>query len=189
MKKWRNMTLTILGVIIGYGLHYYVFSEVITRFVAIDSVVYMPAIVLSLCLCMVWCIVVLLAVFTGEIPKKIFGIAYIGYFLLLFLMLFGRYTAERICILNPLISIMALKKKEMLLQSVLNVACFIPLGYFFKHMKKGKMLMVSVGVSFALEALQFISMRGMFDLFDIALYTVGISIGYFVFNKIKIRLT
>lgn len=188
MRKWKRIITTILGVILGYAIHYYVFSEIITRFVAIDSVAYKPALILSLCFCIIGNIIILYAIFNKEIIKITLVIAYITYYLLIFIMIFGRYTIERMYIFNPIISISELTNGEMILQTILNIGCFVPLGYLFKDIKKRKMIILSISLSLILETLQVITMRGIFDTFDIILYTIGICIGYSLAQRMKVKL-
>ena len=123
-----------------------------------------------------------------RITKRLYITLLVIYGLLLILMLFGRSTIERIFILNPLTSLREITDKEMLLQSVLNLCCFIPLGWTFRKLEKKKMVIAGIVMAFSLELLQAVTMRGMFDTFDALLYIAGIGIGYSVLRRIDIKI-
>lgn len=72
---------------------------------------------------------------------------------------------------------------EMALQSIMNLAMFIPMGYFVRKLKYSKLFIFSIIIPLAIELIQVATNRGFFDVFDILLYFIGINIGYFIFKK------
>jgi len=73
-------------------------------------------------------------------------------------------------------------------QTVLNLILFIPIGYWLKHLKISSVLLLSLLLITSIELLQFISHRGIFDVIDILINTIGIMIGYIIFRKVNIKL-
>lgn len=63
---------------------------------------------------------------------------------------------------------------------------FIPIGYFMRKLKYHNLLIVSFVISLGIELIQVLTMRGIFDTFDILLYFIGINIGYLLFNKFRL---
>lgn len=187
MKKVFSPIIILIGIIIGYMIHYFVFCEIITRFIPYDSYIYKPTLILSLIFCIVGITTIMYVLINRKISKILLIVIIITYFLLLALMLFGRFTVERIFIINPLLSLKELNNDEMLLQSALNLGCFLPLGWIFRKLERKRMIIVSVLLAFSLELIQVITMRGMFDIFDALLYILGMYIGYRYLGKIDIR--
>ena len=74
---------------------------------------------------------------------------------------------------------------------VLNLVVVVPLGYLFqlKHIPYKKSILCFLGISFLVEIVQYITNRGAFDIFDIILYIIGMTLGYFVLSKLKLELT
>ena len=68
-----------------------------------------------------------------------------------------------------------------------NVAVFIPLGVFLpliwvKARKLGRFFLLSSGIIFAIELLQWFSLRGVLDVDDYLLNMVGLIVGFFVYR-------
>lgn len=184
----KKLGFPVIMASLGYLLHYYVFCELITRFVPYNSVVYVPLQILSLIFCIAGITAVFLILCYRRITKRLYFALLVIYGLLLILMLFGRSTIERIFILNPLLSLRQITDEEMLLQSLVNLCCFIPLGWFFRKAEKKKITIAGIVLAFSLEFLQAVTMRGMFDTFDALLYIAGMAIGYTVLGKTDIRI-
>ena len=49
-------------------------------------------------------------------------------------------------------------------------------------------LLISLLLITSIELLQFVSHRGIFDVVDILINTIGIMIGYIIFRKVNIKL-
>ena len=188
MKKFKLVMIMAAGCILGYMLHYFVFCEMITRFVPYDSVVYLPLLILSVLFCIFGVTAVLFILCYRRITKRLYLSLLVIYGLLLILMLFGRSATERLFILNPLTSLREITDEEMLMQSILNLCCFIPLGWFFRKVERKKMIVLSIVLAFSLELLQTVTGRGMFDTFDALLYIAGMGIGHIVLKKVDIRI-
>ena len=73
-------------------------------------------------------------------------------------------------------------------QTILNLILFIPIGYWLKHLKISSVLLISLLLITSIELLQFVSHRGIFDVVDILINTIGIMIGYIIFRKVNIKL-
>ena len=76
--------------------------------------------------------------------------------------------------------------REMIVQTVLDLCVLVPLGYYYKKIRFTKALGFFAGTAFLIEFLQYVFARGMFDLFDIICYMIGMTAGYFIFQKINI---
>lgn len=121
-------------------------------------------------------------------PKAIKAL-YLFYFIVMIIMLFGRYTTVRkynfdlqgsFAILNETIIFMAL----------FNIVCFIPLGIWLKRFKFFPFLLIAPAIILSIESLQWITARGVFDIADILLNLTGILIGYVIgrlFNYVKTK--
>ena len=111
----------------------------------------------------------------------------VTYFAILFVALFLRSSIERVFIFNPLTGLIdTFSNWEMAIQSIMNLAGFIPMGYFVRKLKYSNLFIFSIVISLAIELIQVATMRGFFDVFDILLYFIGIHIGYFIFKKWQI---
>ena len=73
-------------------------------------------------------------------------------------------------------------------QTILNLILFIPIGYWLKHLKISSVLLISLLLITSIELLQFVSHRGIFDVVDILINTIGIMIGYIIFKTGHIEL-
>lgn len=88
-------------------------------------------------------------------------------------------------VIKPLWSYSVLDNK-LIAQLILNVAMFIPIGYFLGiALKKDntiKILGIGCLLSFTIEIIQLLSKRGVFNVDDIIHNTLGCAIGYGIFR-------
>ena len=166
MNLKKLPTIAIVSIVPGYLMHYYLFCELLTRFVSTGNPLYFP----------------------HKIPRYLYFSLIALYAVLLFVTLFGRSALHAEYIWNPADSFAALGEPEMKLQSLLNFLCFVPMGYFFRKIKFPLMICSAIFLSFALELLQALTARGFFDTFDIILYVAGINAGYGVTKLLKLEL-
>lgn len=75
-------------------------------------------------------------------------------------------------------------------QIIVNIVLFMPFPIVVSFLtSKNKVIFFSFLIcSFSVEAIQFLTHRGIFDLGDIVLYTIGFSIGLIVLTLMKPRL-
>lgn len=187
-KLLQNSILLLIGITAGYLIYYYVFLELVTLFIGRGFTYYFVSI---LCLIgsMIGCIILLNVIFYKKFSKLMFIAITIMYFCILFSVLFLRRYTEQIYIFNPLVSLKDLfNSKIMLFQSFMNFIIFIPIGYFFKKFIYKKVIVLSTIFSTLIELCQVITMRGFFDILDIVIYVLGITMGYFIFRKIKLDI-
>lgn len=186
-KVLKNFAIALAGAIIGYLLYYSVIMEAIPLFVECSGIKYIAVSIMALVISMAGCIAALSLMINRKINKQLFIIISVAYFAVLFAALFVRFSMERVFIFNPLTGLEdAFSNWEMELQSVINLAMFIPMGYFVRRLKYGKLFIFSVMIPLAIELIQVAAKRGFFDVFDILLYFIGIHIGYFLFKKWQI---
>lgn len=191
MKKFVFIIKVILGIIFGivfgYIFYYNVLMEIIDSFAAWETPIYMlisiTALIASVC-----AFIMLFFLISGtKISRKAFKYISAAYFLLLIMVFFARHTLERefsfdlIGSLNDIVS-----DREMLVQTILNLIVLVPLGYYFKKLKFIKAFVFFAGTAILIELLQYVFARGVFDLFDIICYLIGMTVGYFIFQKIEI---
>ena len=121
-----------------------------------------------------------------RIPTFVLRLLWVIYFLVMILLLFFRVYHDN----NINLNILELFNFETtnLSQTVLNLILFIPIGYWLKHLKISSVLLLSLLLITSIELLQFISHRGIFDVIDILINTIGIMIGYIIFRKVNIKL-
>jgi glycopeptide antibiotics resistance protein len=80
------------------------------------------------------------------------------------------------------------KNKGMIMEIVLNILLFIPLGYLVPAVKDAfrkcwKILLLGLGLSVFIEVSQLVLHMGCFDVADLLHNTLGAGIGYFVWWK------
>ena len=191
-KLLKNFVIALLGAIIGYLLYYSVIMEAIPLFIESSGIKYTVVSILALVILVAGCIVALNLIINKRVNKYLFFIMCVTYFAILFVAilfvaLFLRSSIERVFIFNPLTGLIdTFSNWEMAIQSIMNLAVFIPMGYFVRKLKYSNLFIFSIVISLAIELIQVATMRGFFDVFDILLYFIGIHIGYFIFKKWQI---
>ena len=120
-----------------------------------------------------------------RIPTFVLRLLWVIYFLVMILLLFFRVYHDH----NINLNILELFNFETtnLSQTILNLILFIPIGYWLKHLKISSVLLLSLLLITSIELLQFVSHRGIFDVVDILINTIGIMIGYIIFRKVNIK--
>ena len=121
-----------------------------------------------------------------RIPTFVLRLLWVIYFLVMILLLFFRVYHDN----NINLNILELFNFETtnLSQTILNLILFIPIGYWLKHLKISSVLLISLLLITSIELLQFVSHRGIFDVVDILINTIGIMIGYIIFKTVRIKL-
>lgn len=108
-------------------------------------------------------------------------------FLLLYLTVFVRNTqAEWTYNLFPFWSYQAIRegRDDILVQVIMNVLAFIPIGFLlgtFKGLKCWRVLLVGLCFSILIELLQLVLKRGLTEIDDVVHNGVGCMIGYWAF--------
>ncbi len=183
-KFLKNFAIALSGAIIGYLLYYFAIMEAIPLFIESSGIKYVAISILALVISIAGCIAALGLIINRKVNKQLFFILCAAYFAVLFAVLFLRFSMERVFIFNPLISLIdTFSNREMALQSIMNLAVFIPMGYFVRKLTYSKLFIFSIAIPLAIELIQVATRRGFFDVFDILLYFIGINIGYFIFKK------
>lgn len=186
-KLLKNFVIALLGAIIGYLLYYSVIMEAIPLFIESLGIKYTVVSILALVILVAGCIAALNLIINKRVNKYLFFTMCVTYFAILFVALFLRSSIERVFIFNPLTGLIdTFSNWEMAIQSIMNLAVFIPMGYFVRKLKYSNLFIFSIVISLAIELIQVATMRGFFDVFDILLYFIGIHIGYFIFKKWQI---
>lgn len=183
MKKRSISTLIsiISGCVIGYLLYYYLLMELLSIFFGGGMFYYIISII-CLLISIVGCSALVFLILTNCIKRSVLRVLFVAYFCIFFIALFARPSTHRIFIFNPLEGIRALTEIDMVLQSILNIAIFIPLGFFAKKWRFSKILMYTLSVSLGVELVQVIFKLGVFDTFDMLLYAVGLIFGTYLFK-------
>ena len=107
-------------------------------------------------------------------------------FLLLYLAVFVRNTqAEWTYNLSPFWSYQAIRegRDDILVQVIMNVLAFIPIGFLlgtFKGLKWWQVLLIGLCFSMMIELLQLVLKRGLAEIDDVVHNGVGCMIGYWV---------
>lgn len=178
-----------IGGLAGYAIYYFLLMDLAARFFSTITSAYY---VISICLLIfsiAGCILVLNLIFEKKIDRHLFILISVCYFLILFFALFDRYALGGIFIWNPLTSLrkifsQEIGSSELLLESVLNLLMFVPMGYYFRNLDTKKMAVIAMVISTAIELIQGITRRGFFDTFDIILYFTGMYIGYLICKRL-----
>lgn len=192
MNKYKNLISIalkiIIGLILGYSLYYFVLMDIISLYASYNGIyiiISLLALVISCCAM----IVLIFAITKSKINRITFYIVSITYFFLLVFVFFGRPTLERqlsFNIINTLNECM--HSGETLTQLFLNILILMPLSYYFKNFLYRKAFIFFLVISIAIEGLQLLLSRGIFDLVDIICYLIGLNIGYFLIRKFKIDI-
>lgn len=121
-----------------------------------------------------------------RIPAFILRLLWVIYFLVMIILLFFRVYHDN----NINLNLLELFNFETinLSQTILNLILFIPIGYWLKHLKISSVLLISLLLITSIELLQSVSHRGIFDVVDILINTIGIMIGYIIFKTVHIKL-
>ena len=121
-----------------------------------------------------------------RIPTFVLRLLWVIYFLVMILLLFFRVYHDN----NINLNLLELFNFEIanLSQIILNLIVFIPIGYWLKHFKATSALLISLFLITSIEILQFISHRGIFDVVDILINTIGIMFGHIIFKTVHIKL-
>lgn len=184
----KNILSIILGIIVGYILTLYVFSEIIPILIGTQGIVYPLVLYATLAFSILFFILVFQAVLTRKISKPVLYCWMLPYFIILVCVLFCRNSYESFFIINPFIGLIEMVSDwEMLLQSILNILVFIPIGYFLRGKGIRTTLIISVILALIIEMIQYVFKLGFFDTFDCLLYVIGICLGKYIFQKLTYR--
>lgn len=182
MKKYQKQLLSLLaGTVLGYLLYYHFFMDVI---LLIAHEGFLAMLLLSI----VGCAAIIYLLLEKRVSRWMLVLLSVTYFIALFIILFCRHRVGRIAILNPLVGLSQLGDWEMLMQSLLNLLMFLPMGFFFRNRKPWQVLLGALGISLFIEGMQYLTMRGMFDTLDILLYILGISLGALLFRLLRLKI-
>lgn len=121
-----------------------------------------------------------------RIPAFVLRLLWIIYFLVMFLLLFFRVYQDNNINLNLLKPFNF--ETTNLSQVTLNLILFIPIGYWLNWFKISSALLISLLLITSIEILQLLIHRGIFDVVDILINTIGIMIGYIIFKTFNIKL-
>ena len=183
----KMMVSIIVGIIVGYVLTLCVFSELIPVLIGSQGIVYPLVLYSTLAFSVLFFILVFQVVLTKKISKVIFYCWLIPYFIILVCVLFCRHSYESFFIINPFIGLIEMVSDwEMLLQSILNILIFVPIGYFLRGKGIRTTLIISVVLALIVESIQYVFKLGFFDTFDCLLYIVGIYLGKYMADAFKI---
>ena len=136
--------------------------------------------------------------------SKVYKILIIPYALLMiYLMLFGfgrtQYD-DHIVRLNPITSTIIFVKHNLLWQNYKNIiinilgniVMFVPFGFLGllvpKYNELKVLLMSFLSVLLVVEAVQYFTKMGVFDIDDVLLNTLGVMLGFWIFKIFKQRL-
>lgn len=191
MKITKSVTLIkmvlpiILGIIVGYVLTLCVFSELIPVLIGTQGIVYPLVLYSTLAFSVLFFILVFQVILTKKISKLLFYCWLLPYFIILVCVLFCRHSYESFYIINPFIGLIEMVSDwEMLLQSILNILIFVPIGYFLRERGARTTLVLGGVLALIIETIQYVFKLGFFDTFDCLLYIIGICLGKHYFQKI-----
>ena len=188
MKKYQKQLLSLLaGAVLGYLLYYHFFMDVILL-IAHEGFLYMIINIAMLLLSIVGCAAIIYLLLEKRVSRWMLVLLSVTYFIALFIILFCRHRVGRIAILDPLVGLSQLGDWEMLMQSLLNLLMFLPMGFFFRNRKPWQVLLGALGISLFIEGMQYLTMRGMFDTLDSLLYILGISLGALLFRLLRLKI-
>lgn len=176
----------LISILLGVFINYILTSELIVMFFGGSPSVYGFVVYFALILQILFIFVTIHFLRTNKINKVTYFSILCAYLALLFLLLFGRPVMEQNINLN-ILNIFNFEQNN-LLQNILNLAFFIPFGFFLydviaHKVKIKQILIISFCLIFTFEILQFISLRGIFDIVDIFLNMIGVLLGVIIATK------
>lgn len=188
MKKYQKQLLSLLaGAVLGYLVYYFFLINTLSLFFT-TGLLSIVSSALFLLLSIVGCAAILYLLLEKRVSRWMLVLLSVTYFIALFIILFCRHRVGRIAILDPLVGLSQLGDWEMLMQSLLNLLMFLPMGFFFRNRKPWQVLLGALGISLFIEGMQYLTMRGMFDTLDILLYILGISLGALLFRLLRLKI-
>ena len=186
MKKYQKQLLSLLaGAVLGYLVYYFFLINTLPSFFTTGLLSIVSS---ALLLSIVGCAAIIYLLLEKRVSRWMLVLLSVTYFIVLFIILFCRHRVGRIAILNPLVGLSQLGNWEMLMQSLLNLLMFLPMGFFFRNWKPWQVLLGALGISLFIEGMQYLTMRGMFDTLDILLYILGISLGALLFRLLRLKI-
>lgn len=182
----KKIIIIIAGIVFGYLIYYNVIMDIVSIMYGSGGSMYYIISIFLLLLSILCCSLVMSFIINRQLDRNLFIMISICYFSVMFFALFCRTAIAREFIWNPFESIKEIDSWRMCFQTFLNLAMFIPLGFYFKKIKNFKMVfIVAIFVSFAIELIQGLTQRGFFDTFDVMIYCLGIMIGYRISHVIN----
>ena len=176
MKKYQKQLASLLaGAVLGYLVYYFFLINTLSSFFT-TGLLSIVSSALFLLLSMAGCAAIIYLLLEKRVSRWMLVLLSVTYFIALFIILFCRHRVGRIAILEPLVGLSQLGDWEMLMQSLLNLLMFLP------------MLLGALGISFFIEGMQYLTMRGMFDTLDILLYILGINLGALLFRLLRLKI-
>lgn len=193
MNKYLNVALQMLkvifGIVIGYCIYYFVLMDIVAIYLCWTEAFYITVSLITLFLSIVGSTFVIFMITGTKVSPLVYKVVSITYLVLLVLAFFGRRSLSREFDVNVIASVQALfTDKEYLLQTVLNTLILMPLAYFFRKKSILTAELSFLGIAVGIELLQYISIRGFFDLWDIICYMIGMTLAYLFFHILKIDL-
>ena len=188
MKKYQKQLVSLLaGAVLGYLVYYFFLINTLSLFFT-PGLLSIVSSALFLLLSMVGCAAIISLLLEKRVSRWMLVLLGVTYFIALFIILFCRHRVGRIAILNPLVGLSQLGNWEMLMQSLLNLLMFLPMGFFVRNRKPWQVLLGALGISLFIEGMQYLTMRGMFDTLDILLYIPGISLGALLVRLLRPKI-
>ena len=185
-RDMKAVISILLGAGLGYALYYFFLMDLVAML--FSGAVYLPVTLLCLVMCVAGLSAFFYLLLARRIKKWVLVLLIAAYLCALALILFGRHATGGVFVWNPLVGLRELSDWEMRMQSILNFAAFLPMGFFFRRKNGGQTLLWSVVLAAALELAQALTMRGMFDTFDIILYVLGINLGAALFRHWRFEI-
>ena len=188
MKKYQKQLVSQLaGAVLGYLVYYFFLINTLSSLFT-TGLLSIVSSALFLLLSIVGCAAIICLLLEKRVSRWMLVLLSVTYFIALFIILFCRHRVGRIAILDPLVGLSQLGDWEMLMQSLLNLLMFLPMGFFLRNRKPWQVLLGALGISLFIEGMQYLTMRGMFDTLDILLYMLGINLGALLFRLLRLKV-
>ncbi len=180
-----------MSIVLGFILNFIITIDLITRVFGGNQQSYVVIAYLAL----IGQISVIFMLLRLIMNKKIDTVMLVGmsilYFGVLMVLLFGRQSIEATVNFN-LASIFDFSPAN-IVYNLFNYVFFIPLGYFvmlFASKQRWSQVRIISGVILfvvGIEVLQLLSLRGIFDIVDIILNTIGVMSGYYLSQRLELN--
>lgn len=187
MKFFINFLDFFISIILALLINYYITSEAISILFQGAIEIFNIVIYLSIAIQILFVFAIIKLIRYKSLNKTSYNSLCILYFIMLFVLLFGRYSSTTSINLN----ILGLFSREAFMQNILNTIFFIPLGniIYEKNIIYKSFLLIPFCGIILIETIQLISKRGIFDICDIILNVLGLTIGYFISKNIGVKIT
>ena len=177
----------IVSLILGFIINYFITSNILTIFFQGIQSLYILLSMIVLAIQILFIFIILRLCRTKKINNYIVKLLFVCYICIMIILLFGREIRDR-AISMSISPLFNFSDFQVLFQNIFNVVLFLPIGYLFKSTSNKYIVLYAFINVIAIEVIQLLTNRGVFDICDIILNMLGILIGWHFTKNIICKL-